>query len=390
MSVSRFQERIIPKIDTLDAKSIHSVIQHLAREHGFLETVFNSIQEAVLVVDKDEKILYHNPAAKSILGLPDELERLVISKLLKDVNWGSILPHEKGVSRKMLRQEIEISYPRRRILQVYVSPMDKTPDLYIVILTDITATLDRAATNAESERSQIVSMLAAGVAHEIGNPLNSLYLHLQFLQRLVSNESSSEEIMETLGDARKEVERLDSIITQFLRALRPGKPNLQPLDLKDLVLDALRFMKHELDSQKIVLRFFWDNGVPRILGDHDQLKQAIYNLVKNAYQSMRQGGELNISCSANHEFVSLSIADTGSGIKKEDLSKIFTPYFTTKGTGTGLGLMIVDRIVREHGASLAVDSKLGKGTTFTISFPLFDRQPKGLPPPEINAQNTLT
>lgn len=382
MSGNRFR-RIIPKLNTLDAESMQSVVQHLAREQGFLETIFNTIAEAVIVIDDQEKILYHNTAAKNMLGMPDNLSRLTVGRLLPGVNWNALLPKHRAAGAKILRQELELMYPARRIVQCYALPLGDGDSKFAVILNDITATMDKAHSDAESERSRLVSMLAAGVAHEIGNPLNSLYLHLQYLQRLLScDELDRASAQEETGEARHEVERLDSIITQFLHALRPGKPEFQPIDLKTVVLESLHFMRHEITAREIKVEFLWGDDIPLINGDAGQLKQAFYNLVRNAIQSMPAGGALGIHCAADENFVSLAVSDSGCGIGKDNLAKIFEAYFTTKQTGTGLGLMIVERIVREHGGSLSVDSEEGRGTTFTLSFPRRDRRIKVLPPPE--------
>lgn len=383
MAVNRFR-RIVPKLKTFDAGSMHSVMQHLAREQGFMETVFDTIQEAVIVIDGTRRILYHNAAAKSMLGIPDDLTHLTVDKLLKGANWDTMLAPQT----KMLRQELEIFYPRRRVVQVYAKPLSVTHDpeaenSFVVILTDITATVDKAHSDAESERSRLISMLAAGVAHEIGNPLNSLYLHLQYLQRLLARDDFDAAVAgEELEESRHEVERLDAIITQFLHALRPGKVQFQVLDLKELVLESLNFMRHEITERQVNVELIWSEDVPVVEGDNGQLKQAFYNLVRNALQAMPAGGSLKISGSANDEYVSLSVSDSGNGIRKEDLARIFEAYFTTKRTGTGLGLMIVERIVREHGGSLSVDSDEGQGATFTISLPRRDRKVRSLPPPE--------
>ena len=384
MATNRFHERIIPKIQKLDPQNMQNYIQLLAREHGFLASIFNTIQEAVLVIDTNLKILYHNNAAKEMLGLPDELKRLTVNRILKGVNWNTLLPQDDNGSHQVLRQELELIYPEHRIVQFYALPLNiREKKQYALILNDITASLQKAASTAETERSKIISMLAAGVAHEIGNPLNSLYLHLQFFQRMLArNQLDPQEALEEVTEARKEVERLDSIINQFLHAIRPGKPQFQVVNLKDLVLEALNFMRHEIAARSVREEVLWENDIPLIAGDPNQLKQMFYNLVKNAVQSMVQGGSLGIHCHANEDFVMLSVSDSGCGIPKETLSQIFTPYFTTKGSGTGLGLMIVERIVREHGASLSVDSKEGEGTTFTISFPRRERTVKVLPPPE--------
>lgn len=384
MSTSSLHKRIIPKLRKLDPQSMRNCIQLLAKEHGFLENIFNTIGEGVVVIDDSLHILYHNAAAKSMLGLPDELSRLTMNKILKGLNWEALLPRQQhgGTASKVVRQELELSYPCRRIVQFYTLPISGSDSQYVLIFNDVTSMMDAAVSSAETERSRMISMLAAGVAHEIGNPLNSLYLHLQFLQRLLgSGEYSAEEALEEVTEARGEVERLDTIINQFLRAIRPGKLTMQMLDLKTLVLESLHFMRHEISAREIHVDVLWDDNIPFINGDAGQLKQAFYNLVKNAVQVMQNGGRLGVSCSSDSDFVTLSVMDSGPGIAQENLSSIFQPYFTTKDRGTGLGLMIVERIVRDHGGSLSVESEEGAGTTFTIAIPRRDRMVKVLPPP---------
>ena len=327
-------------------------------------------------------VLYHNAAAQEFLGLPENASALPVEKLLPGLNLNLLLSDSGIGSRKSMRQELELTYPEHRIVQMYALPIDREDAPYALILNDITATMERAATEAETERSKAVSMLAAEVAHEIGNPLNSLYLHLQFLQRLLKDpDANLADAAQEVSEARSEVERLDAIINQFLHALRPGKPVFETLDLKSLVLDSLNFMRQEITDRKIQLEFYWGENVPQIKGDANQLRQAFYNLARNAMQAMPAGGRLTIRCSADDNFVMLSVSDSGCGIKPENMQKIFRPFFTTKDAGTGLGLMIVERIVREHGGSLAVDSRENAGTTFTISLPRRFRLVRGLPAP---------
>ena len=239
---------------------------------------------------------------------------------------------------------------------------------------------------AESERTQLVSMLAAEVAHEIGNPLNSLYLNLQLFQRMLSKgELDPEEAAEMIGESRKEVERLDSIIHQFLQALRPSKPDMHVLDIKNVVLESLTFMRHEIEGRNVTVNCLWSEALPKIRGDINQLKQAFYNLIKNAVQAMPQGGSLTISCSCDDRYVFVQVADKGKGIRPEDAARLFKPFFTTKEKGNGLGLMVVERVIREHGGRLSFESKVGKGTKFTIALPRLGARIRVLPPPPENA-----
>jgi len=375
------------RIGELDQVNLQNFIQMISKEHRFLSSLFDSLQEAILVISPAHTVLYHNVAAQEFLGLPENASALPVEKLLPGLNLNLLLSDSVAGGSKAMRQELELTYPEHRIVQMYALPIDRDDAPYALILNDVTATMERAASVAESERSKAVSMLAAEVAHEIGNPLNSLYLHLQLLQRILKRpEPDLADAAQEVAEARSEVERLDAIINQFLHALRPGKPVFEPLDLKSVVLDSLNFMRQEITDRKIQLEFYWAENVPQINGDVNQLKQAFYNLARNAMQAMPSGGRLTIRCNADDAFVMLSVSDSGCGIKPENMQKIFKPFFTTKNAGTGLGLMIVERIVREHGGGLAVDSRENAGTTFTISLPRRVRVVRGLPAPDAQKQ----
>ncbi len=385
MCPRNMKDRVLNRIGELDQVNLQNFIQMISKEHRFLSSLFDSLREAILVISPAHTVLYHNAAAQEFLGLPENASALPVEKLMPGLNLDLLLSDSvsgTGASKSM-RQELELTYPEHRIVQMYALPIDREDAPYALILTDVTATMEQAASVAESERSKAVSMLAAEVAHEIGNPLNSLYLHLQFLQRLLKNPGANlADASQEVAEARSEVERLDAIINQFLHALRPGKPVFEPLDLKSLVLDSLNFMRQEITDRKIQIEFYWGENVPQINGDANQLKQAFYNLARNAMQAMPSGGKLTVRCSADDSFVMLSVSDSGCGIKPENMQKIFRPFFTTKNAGTGLGLMIVERIVREHGGSLTVDSRENVGTTFTISLPRRIRVVRGLPAPD--------
>ena len=286
---------------------------------------------------------------------------------------------------RISRQDVKVSYPRKRILNFYIVPHDDDNELATIILNDITESKLSDQQNFESEKSELISMLAASVAHEIGNPLNSLNIHLQLLQRhcgSIFDGQPDEEAIEMINIAKSEVKRLDLIITQFLSAIRPTKPNFENLDMKEVVGATLNFMNNELEDRSITVNCKWPDVLPDISGDSNQIKQAVYNLIKNASQAISEGGQINIACIVSDDYLKLSISDTGCGISAKDMGNIFEPYFTRKKAGTGLGLMIVERIVREHGAELAVETEPGKGTVFTISFPLYSQRVRLLPSSE--------
>jgi signal transduction histidine kinase len=163
-------------------------------------------------------------------------------------------------------------------------------------------------------------------------------------------------------------------VTQFLRAIRPSKPHLQPEDVNALVLEAVSFFRPEIKDRDIVVETELRSDLPRLEIDRDQMKQVFYNAIKNSFEAMKRRGILRIRTDRDDTHAKISFTDTGGGISAENLSRVFEPYFTTKEGGSGLGLLIVRRIVREHGGELSIESSEGKGLTLTIRLPLLDRR----------------
>lgn len=367
-------DQIFSDIDMRDTHAVHAYAARLAKQKGLLEIVFNTIHEGIIVVDRSLRIKYHNQTARELLGLPEDLEHVRLSQFLKDVALPVHSHVRKGNWRSVSRYEVEILYPEHRLVQFYIVPHEHETGDATVILRDITEQNEKTAQHIETEKLRMVSMLAAGVAHEIGNPLNSIYLHLQLMQRNVSRgKVDLDDFSEMLETAQKEVERLDGIIRQFLAALRPGKPQFSPVRLSLVTADCLKLMWPEFEEKSIVIHTELPEYIPVISGDEGQLKQMIFNLLKNALQAMAPGGSLTVRCFTDDEAVSLEVRDTGMGIPPEEISQIFDPFHTTKKTGTGLGLMVVERVVREHGAQIYVESKPNEGTAFIVKFPLSSR-----------------
>ena len=384
MPRNQFFSKFVSKLDSLDSGSINSYVHLLSREHGFMESVFNSIREGIIIIDDGYRLVYHNAVAKEMFGIPDDVSRIRVSGLIREIDWDHFFGPE-GISAQTTYHEIEILYPRRRVLNFYAVPRKAEDDhsFATLIFNDITETYDRLSSAAENERANLITTLAAEVAHEIGNPLNRLYLNLQLLQKSIdSGNFELNDGREMVTECKNEVERLDNIIHQFLHALRPTKPNLHPMDIKNAVLDSLSFMRHEIEGRNVTVNCLWNQNLPKIRGDADLLKQAFYNLIKNAVQAMPQGGTLSISCSADERSVYVDVLDQGQGIRPEDARQLFTPFFTTKANGNGLGLMVVERIVRDHGGRLSFESKVGEGTRFRLAFPVIGSRIRVLPPPK--------
>jgi signal transduction histidine kinase len=169
------------------------------------------------------------------------------------------------------------------------------------------------------------------------------------------------------------VKRLDRIISNFLEAIRPAEPDFRPVDLLALLEGVLRLLEVEFQEKNVQVEVEVSEKAPSIHADSDQIKQVFFNVIKNAVDAMGKNPRLKIFLRSDEEDVYLQFADSGKGISKEDLSKVFQPYFTTKKDGHGLGMMIVHRIMRGHGGQVGIDSKPGTGTVVTLQFPHADR-----------------
>lgn len=340
------------------------------------------------------RVTYANRAAEKLFGF--SLEAIVdqpIQRYLKDIDWDLVMDLDENEWSRLVSREIEISYPVHRFISFYLVPLsvvEEGENGAVVILRDITRDRVMEAHNLESERLQAITLLAAGVAHEIGNPLNSLTIHLQLITREIKSLASKEQanLSELVDIAQQEVHRLDQIIHQFLRAVRPQVPQLEFANLSDLIGETLTFMKYEIEDRGILVEVETPEQIPLLKIDKAQVKQAFFNGVKNAVQAMSTGGLLKVSVSVTNRFVCVSIQDTGPGIPAEELGNIFEPYHTTKAEGTGLGLMIVQRIMRDHGGEIEIDSTPNKGTQLSLYFMRKDQRIRLLKAPHSTQKKT--
>jgi len=386
---NRFEKRLIERLDRLDPDMLQGHLQGLIQEKGFLEDVFNAIHEAVIVVDESLDIYYCNHAAQILLGVNESAVGEYIGKYLKQLNWFDLLKGNNDGERwwGVARREMEVFYPEHRYLDFTIMPVTsgggrKGRQPYAtLIFNDNTETMQANERQVETQKVKAITQLAAGVAHELGNPLNSLGIHLQLLKRSLRKLPEGElqeNALKHIDVAVQEVGRLDCIVKNFLEAVRPKPPKMEPLDLEKLLKDALEFMRAEIENKKIAVEARVPVGIPMLLGDADQLTQAAYNLIKNAIQAMSEGGRLMIDVEVDDVHVHVRFADTGPGIDEITLQRLMEPYYTTKSSGTGLGLLIVDRIVRAHGGELTIESRPGEGAAFTISLPRHARMVRQL------------
>lgn len=377
---SGFLDRLIARLDKLDPESLHTQFMHQVRERGVLEAVFQAIQEGLLLIDGEGRLTYANSAAERLLGFDAKRMRgRPVMRYLKVLDWGRLLQSSADDWAQVANREVEVTYPEHRVLNFYAVPVAASADesqALLVILRDVTREREQDADQIANERIQAVQLLAAGVAHEIGNPLNALTIHLQLIERELRKNKSreGENLRQMLHVARDEVGRLDVIISQFLRAVRPARPHLSPGQPLEIIKDTLRLMRKDIENRRVQVAIEHPDFIPKVRLDRQQIRQVFFNLIKNAVDAMPGGGCLRIVLEVGDANLAIAFHDTGSGIPAEELGRIFEPYHTTKADGSGLGLMIVQRIVREHGGQIEIASKPDKGSCFRIMLPLPERR----------------
>lgn len=378
-------DRVLGRLDTLDSVNLANLVQRLARERGLFEEIFNTLQEGVLVIDTDGTIEYANAASHRLIGIgEDELAGQTLWRLVPGLrpSLGATLDDRSAAAAlPIMAREFELTYPEVRTVRLYMVPFQGVgrgaARRFVVIVSDVTKERQSTEQRIEDERTSSVLLLAAGVAHELGNPLNSLTIHLQLIERKLNKLKASKDadsVAESLRVCRDEVTRLDGIISNFLEAIRPRPPDLAETNLADVLAEVLRFQQRELADRGIAIEAETPADLPPVMADRNQLKQVFFNLTKNAMEAMKPGGKLKIKSRADDDAVFLLFGDSGTGIKREDLVRVFQPYHTTKPGGHGLGLMIVQRIMREHGGQVGLESKEGVGTVVTLQFPRKDRR----------------
>lgn len=383
----RSLDRVLGRVDNLDPVNLANLVQRLARERGFFEAIFDAVREGVLVVNAKGVIEYANDSACRMVGLKEQdVGRASLWRLVPGLRQSLDIAAGEGLTgRGAVSREIELNYPEYRVVRLYIVPFHESPDdgvvveatRFAVILGDVTQEIATTQQRIESEKVNSILLLAAGVAHEIGNPLNSLTIHLQLMRRRIDKVAKSadlEKVEESLEICQNEVQRLDGIIQNFLEAIRPRPPDFSDVDLVETLEEVLAVQGHELQDRELAIEVEVDASHPVVKADRNQVKQVFFNVIKNAAEAMQAGGRLTIKARGDDDYVVFQFGDTGKGIPQDDIPRLFQPFHTTKKGGHGLGLMIIQRIMRDHGGQIGIDSREGVGTVVTLQFPRKDRR----------------
>lgn len=346
----------------------------LLSEKVQLEGIVHRLEDAIILLNSEQAIIFANPAAEILLARP----------LVNAV--GQSLTHLLGDTHPLVAAVIE-SFERRQPVRNLTLQMKGIRDAPLDILASVFPVLDRDGIvggmillkNTEPLR-QIQSLvdysrkladlgkLTSGVAHEIKNPLNAMIIHLELLKQKLND--PPETVAKSLEFLGGEVHRLDRMVQGFLRFVRPQTLELRPMNLNSLLREVVQLTEAQGAHVGVTFAPRLDDTIPPINGDPELLRQAFLNLVLNACQAMSDGGTVTlVTDQLVGGIIRAHVIDQGVGIPDEHLDKIFRLYYTTKPDGNGIGLSLVYRIIQMHGGNIEVHSKIGQGTTMTITFP---------------------
>jgi len=380
--VKRFIRRALEKFSKMDRAQIRTLLQQVAGENEMLEIVLDSLTDGVMVSDTNHTVLFFNKSAERLLRIQGtDLYEQKIWEIVSDFDISEFVRVSLVDQERIQDKEFTIEREGvNRILSISVLPLvnDGTIQGNILHIEDVTEKRNRDARLRRAESLAALTTLTAGVAHEIKNPLGSLSIHIQLIQRALKGKEKvdSNLISSYLEVMNEEVERLNNIVVDFLFAVRPMNAELEESNLHSIINDLLDFLKYELQEAHIKVNQQLTDALPMVLLDERYIKQALLNIIKNSIAAMERGGTITIKTRYEGDFLRLCIADNGTGISDEVIEKIFEPYYTTKDSGSGLGLTLVYKIIKEHNAEIEVNSTEGEGTAFSIRFPVPQKERK--------------
>ncbi len=378
--MSKFVQRALKKLSKLDRDQIRSLLEDLAVENERLEVVLDSMNDGVLVTDTEHQLLLTNKAVERLLPLVrSESVGCLVWEAIEDEDIASFVQRTLERQESISDHEFTLNFGETvRILSISIAPLVQAGCIQgnLLRVEDISEKRAREARLRRAESLASLTTLAAGVAHEIKNPLGSIGIHLQLINKAIDGREHVEpnSIKDYLDVIDEEVERLNRIVVDFLFAVRPMDVNPVDTGINTLIEEMMDFVRYELEQQGIALRLDLDENIPELKIDEKYFKQALLNLIKNAIAAMPEGGELTVSTYRRGDEVILRFSDTGVGIPDDVIDKIFEPYFTTRESGSGIGLTLVYKIVREHFGEISVNSQEGHGASFTITLPVPQRE----------------
>lgn len=385
--MTEYAKRISQKITKLPQDQVKRLVESITEENESLCSIIESLNTGLLVCDKEWNLIQTNKAAAKLLPLKswdnenwyEHPER--VWNIIDDQDIDDFII--KTSSRQEVHGEaeftLESSGGTQKIIQINIQPLMQEKKFAGIIIKayDITEKRNQEVLFHRMENLARLTNLAASVAHEIKNPLGSISIHIQLVQKAVNAARNKDNVMpdekfieKHLDIVNEEIERLNKTIVDFLFAVRPVSANLESTQVNRLLTEYADFISPELEKKGMKILLDLADELPNVMIDPKLFKQVFINLAQNAIAAMKEGDSLTAGTSVKGDSIVVIIKDTGSGMDEETAARVFEPYFTTKTSGTGLGLTMVYKIIQEFNGSIEVKSMIGEGTEFAISLPV--------------------
>ncbi len=387
-----FNTRIADRILKLSPAQLQQLFEAMNADNVMLNSVIESFRSGVIVVNKNWIPILANKVVERYIPFSMRLddaqfEKVKLFKITKDNDIATFFKNCCDLNKTNVSEEFTISTSGGtvRFITISVNPLITNNELSdnIIVVRDITEKRNQEILLHRMESLASLTNLAASVAHEIKNPLGAISIHIQLLQKSISkarenkNQLPDEKFVESYIDViNEEIDNLNKIVVDFLFAVRPVSATLELLHPNAIIEKLLDFLKPEFEKENILVEVSLCPEDPRLLLDEKLFREVLVNLSQNAIHALKDTNSINenkkiqISSNIKDDKYILTVTDNGCGIPEDKLNKIFEPYYTTKITGTGLGLTTVYKIIKEFSGDISVKSVLKNGTSFIISIPL--------------------
>lgn len=351
-------------------KLINLGVEHF-KIQTYIQLLLENVADGVIILDSKKKIIVFNDAAQKALDIN---KTAALGRNYSEVFDFDYFNIDDALKTNTSQMQSSIKFTTKKTNVNYLTFTTNLAynfdelDSILIFIRDITEQVKIQKQIELKEKQAAISQLASGIAHEIRNPLNAIYIIIQRFQIEFQTVKGNEEFQKLLKTIRSEIVRINEIIEQFLDFSRPQKLVIERVDVSALMDDVISLIENLAIRQRVEISKHYK---PYIYAEIDEkkIKQVLLNLIQNSFDSMPEGGDLDLSISQDQFNFNIRVTDTGIGISEELKNKIFTLYFTTKKDGHGLGLAIVHQIITEHNGDIAVYSNEGKGTTFELTIP---------------------
>lgn len=343
----------------------------LQDSRAITEEIVENLPEAIIACSQKGEVIFINPAARQMLArdvfspgktASDILPQKIVELGEHVMNAGTAIINREMNLKALSNREFPVSI---NISRIVTSENESIGMMYMIRdMTEVRRLQDRIR---KADKLATIGQLAAGVAHEVRNPLSSIKGYATYFGSLFPENSENRKASEVMTS---EVDRLNRVISELLEMARPADLKTRETEVASLVDSSLRLVRQEAQSASVKIETHHGDNVSKVKVDPDRLAQTLINLYVNAIQAMPEGGTLTVSTEQKDDLLFISVSDTGKGLPESDLSRIFNPYYTTKPSGTGLGLAIVQKIVEAHDGRIEIEKTGPEGTTFKIVIPL--------------------